>query len=72
MDLTNKVSMGIYKSSVAYGNTTACRAEKLKKFKLDDWVQDMAKPIILFSSFYRAWSDKKRIIGFTLVQDTDP
>jgi hypothetical protein len=27
-------------ASVAYGNTTAGREEKLKKFKLDDWVQD--------------------------------
>ena len=27
-------------ASVAYGNTTAGREAKLKKFKLDDWVQD--------------------------------
>ena len=30
-----------YLASVAYGNTTAGRNDKLKKFKLDeDWVQD--------------------------------
>ena len=42
----------------------------LNKIPVEDYgpIEDRARPKILFSSVYRAWSDKKRIIGRALAE----
>ena len=67
----------MYKNSLNYifpsSSNSSCsvfhRPLNIRANILSLWRVNRVQPIILFSSVYRAWSDKKRIIGRTLVGD---